>query len=109
MNVACDPCSLVQSDQHTVSIFSLTNPEEEATRILKNVISLYQAARRHASEDRTVNIPFCKNTECTEFGNGCTVEFGPNEDFSNTLWWRVIEDLLLLLLLIGGGGIWNWL
>jgi len=28
------PCSLVQSDQHTLPTFSLTNPEEEGTRIL---------------------------------------------------------------------------
>jgi len=32
------------------------------------------------------------------------VKVGRSEDFSNTLWWRVIEDLHLLLLLIGGGG-----
>jgi hypothetical protein len=80
------PCSLVQSDQRTLSIFSLTSPEEQGTRILKNVVDLYHSARHHASEDRTVNIPCCKYTECSEFDNGCTVKVGRGEDFSNTLW-----------------------
>ena len=82
------PCSLVQTDQDTVSIFSL-----------------YHAARRHAPEDRSINTPCCENTEYTEFCNGCAMKVGRSEDFSNSLWWRVIEDLHLLLLLIGGGGV----